>query len=237
MPAAIIKTEFHASALGVNVTLLSRGDGGPIRPILNGRRARTAWNYYSMKNGFSLPCESKNELHALYHAEVSHHVVRYRVQPHTARFVVGNGLREYTPDLEETHSDGRVTITEVKEVFKEEADPAYAEKLRVARRFYEDQGMNFRILERADIEAQPVFDSVETIQAFRRTVITAADILQVRSVIGARESAPLSEVRDAFKTSALGFAKLAAMMVRRLICIDLERGLAADTPVRLTNDR
>jgi len=215
------------------VALLSREDGGPIRPILNGRRARPVWNYYSLKNGFSLPCESSNELHALYHAEVSPLVVRYRAQPHTARFVIDGRVREYTPDLEETHGCGRVIITEVKDTFEEEADPAYTEKLHVARAFYEAQGMTFRILERAEIEARPVFDSVEAIQAFRRTVITAADIFQVRSVIGSLESAPLAEVRDTFKTSALGFAKLAAMMVRRIISIDLERDLGPESPVRL----
>ena len=223
--------EFSTAGLGFPVTLITRLDGGPIRPVLNGRRSRPVWNYYSMKCGVGFPCESANELHALYHSEVSSAVVRYRVQPHTLRFVIGGRIVSYTPDLEEVLADGGVRTSEVKDKFKADEDPEYTQKLGHAAAFYAAKGQQFRILEREQIEARPLFASVDIIQSFRRTAVTIEDVNRLFTQFAGRDAITLAEARALFASGPVGFAKLSAMMVRRIISFDLTRGISADTPI------
>ena len=78
--------------------MIERLDAGPVRLITNGRQRKPVGHYYSQKNGFSLPWESRNELHGFYHAEVDTDVVGYRAQPHTLRMSVHGEVTSYTPD-------------------------------------------------------------------------------------------------------------------------------------------
>jgi len=229
--------EFSTDVLGFPVRVVARRDGRPIRPILSGRRARPVWSYYSLKCGTGLPCESGNELHALYHAEVSTDVVEYRVQPCTMHFTIGGRVRSYTPDLEEALSDGRVRITEVKDRFEADADPEYSEKLLYAAEYCRARGQLFRIQDRAEIELPPLFDTVDVVQSFRRTAVTINDVMRLREHFSGRDVLPLGQARELFGTAPLGFAKLAAMMVRRIVAIDLTKRLSTETPVQMLRPR
>ncbi|HVU19455.1 MAG TPA: hypothetical protein VHE09_01915 [Rhizomicrobium sp.] len=188
-----------------------------------------------MKCGTGMPCESANELHALYHAEVATEVVQFRVQPYTLRFVIGGSVRSYTPDLEETLANGQIRVTEIKDKFEADGDPDYAEKLHYTAAFCRAKGQIFRVLERAEIETKPLFDSVDIIQGFRRTAVTVDDVMRLNERFAGRSAIGLAEAREIFSSAPLGFAKLAAMMVRRIIAIDLDKQLSAETPVRVLN--
>lgn len=230
---SLCQDELASDLLGFAVTVETRKDGGPVRPILSGRRARPVWLYYSLKCGTGMPCESGNELHALYHAEVATEVVRYRVQPCTLHFVIGGRVRSYTPDLEETLSDGRVRVTEVKDKFEVDEDPEYAEKLFHAAAYYGAKGQHFRVLERPEIEARPLFDAVDIVQGFRRTAVTVEDVMRIHERFAGREFVQLGEAHETFASAPLGFAKLSAMMVRRIIALDLTKHLSTDTAIRI----
>lgn len=200
--------------------------------IADRRRCMGSWKYYSVKNGHYVPFASGSLLRALYRAEVSHDVVGYRTEfdPSDLRLV---GPLAYAPFLEETTSDGRLIMTAFLEMSEESADREYAEAIVKARTHFGARGISLHIRGGPEIDEQPLFDAVEAIQTFRRTPFTDADILLVKDAIGERASAPLGEVRDMFKSSALGFAKLSAMMVRRIVVIDLNQELGPKTPVRM----
>ena len=78
----------NGNMLGFPASVGYRCDLGPVRPITNGRRAKPVGRYYSIKNGRAVAWESRNELHALYHAEVFPSVLSYHVQPHTLQLVI-----------------------------------------------------------------------------------------------------------------------------------------------------
>jgi hypothetical protein len=206
-----------------------------MRTAANISQKRAVGRYYSQKCGRSLFWESRNELHGFYAAEVRTDVVCYRAQPQTLVIEVADAFRRYTSDREDILADGTIEIVEVKNVFDAERDPYYTLKLEQVGEFYRSRGQSFRILERAEIEAQPRFEAVELIQAFRRTVITLADIFSVYDLFAAHDTRSLAEVRALWENSALGFAKMCALMVRRNISIDLDQGLTDATPVRLIN--
>jgi hypothetical protein len=226
------RRHFDAGILGFPATLIEREDARPIRPVTTGRQRKPVGAYYSLKLGRSVPWESRNELHAIYMAEVSTDVVSYRVQPHRVELFI-RGIRHlYTPDREDTLPGGGKLIVEIKEDFKAARDPHYTEKLEYARVFYGALGLGFLILNRAEIEAQPRFKVLELIQSFRRTVVTTQDILVIHDLFRTREALPLSEVTRTFENEMLGFAKLSAMMVRRIVAIDLTQPLRPTSLVR-----
>ncbi len=228
------RQEFDASILGFPATLIERVDGGPMFPITDGLRETTPVRQYdSIKNGCAVSWRSRRELHGHYHSEVSPSVLKYRARPHTLQSVIDGVARFCTPDREKEMVDGQHRIVEVRDEYEAEDDPDHAAEINCARAVYSLCGKLFRIQDRAEIEAQPLFDAVEAIQSFRHTAITPRDIVLVQEVFGGRAILPLAEVRDAFGNAPLGFAKLSAMMVRRIVAFDLSEALGPTTPIRL----
>ena len=99
--------EFHRRQLPDNsyeilAAIIERDDGGPMRPIATGRRRRVVGSYYSFKCGHASPWESRNELHALYHAEV-----RFDVVVRCGRALMPEPQGDYidaSPRLQKVHS-------------------------------------------------------------------------------------------------------------------------------------
>ncbi|WP_296597999.1 hypothetical protein [Phenylobacterium sp.] len=214
-------------------TVIERTDGEPMRRITNGRRHRPVGHYYSQKNGFSVPWESRNELHGFYHAEVDANVVAYRAQPHTLRMGLHGVVSSYTPDRADRLSDGRTEIIEIKDAFKPERDPAYERKLHQASAIYRHLGWRFRIVERTDLEAAPRFKTIEEVQSYRRTAVTAQDVFVVSRLFHDSPERTLGEVIALFGNPVLGMAKAYAMTVRRILALDLTVPLNDAMPVRL----
>jgi hypothetical protein len=225
-------TDVSVPELGIFATLKERVDGGPMRTALDASPKQAVGWYASQKNGGSLFHESRNERNAFYMAEVATSVVAYRAQPHTLEMAYCGKSRTYTPDREDSISDGHTEIIEIKGAYNAKKDPEYHAKLEVARLVYARLGWPFRIVEQAEIEALPIFKAVQCIQSLRRTIITHIDEDRVIERL-AGGALPLVEVRDLWRIPALGFAKMCALMVKRTICIDLERGLSDLTPVHL----
>lgn len=196
-------------------------------------RSKLLWHYDSIKNGCYVSCASPDTLRAVYHAEVSHDVLRYRTQLEPLRLKIGGQPKTYMPHLEETLLDGGVIVTEITDMFEEGGDHEHAEAVAQARAYYAARGIGFRIRDRSKIAEQSILDAVEAIQTFRRTAVTTDDVARVKVAFGERHYAPLADIRDIFKSPALGFAKLSAMMVRRIVAIDLTRELGPASQVRL----
>jgi hypothetical protein len=212
--------------------LLAQPDGGPVRLRTHGRRKRMVGRYASVKSGRALPYESRNELHDQWRAEVCSEVLESAAQPHTLVFRMDGVERRYTPDRADKLAGGGVRIVEVKGALGDES-PDYWRKLAYARDFYEGLRWSFHVVDSAAIQAQPQFDAIELIQRYRRTLVSAAEVTRVREHLESRPSCTLDEVQLLFQDGPVAFAKVAALVVRRVVRLDLDRPLSPTTAVHL----
>jgi hypothetical protein len=225
----------HVLAPGLDLIaeIGERPDNRPVRLITSGRRHRPVGAYFSVKSGRMLPWESRNELHALYHAEVDGRVVESRTQPHTIRITAGGLKLLYTPDRMDRRADGSIEIVEVKNKIDLEKDAYYLQKLEMAAAIYRCLGWSIRIIEKEEIEAKPMFGAVNTIQSYRCADVSASDILSLRSRFGQRHALTLEDTKSFFPSGPVALASVCALIVRRVLAVDLSNGLSNATPVRL----
>jgi hypothetical protein len=228
-PEGPVPQDISVPGLGLVATIWRRTDNGPMRALRSGRQANPVGRYPSKKMGCALPYESPGELHGFYEAEADVNVIRYYAQPHTITMMMADEWVNYTPDRLEILADGTTSINEMKGLLNWKRDPLYQAKLERARLHYESRHWQFRISERAEVEALPRFKVAEYIQAYRRTSITAHDLLLMRMLFGDCESICLPAALCRYPSRAVGLSKISAMVVRRLIGLDLDQGFSDDS--------
>lgn len=212
------------------VELTRRPDGGPVR-LGFGRRARSAGTFVSAKCGTSMPWESRPELHGIYEAEVDTAVVAYAVQPESLSWYFEGEPQRYTPDRSDLMEDGGVRVIEIKDVYDADQRRPYARKLDQVARIYSALGRRFEIHDIAKRRMEPRFDAIEEVQAYRRSMITVEQVSCIRRALG-QGPLPMEQALDALGR-ARPRAVLCAMMVRRIVEIDLSTGLHARAAVSL----
>lgn len=228
-----IRVDVPTGIPGTIATLVRRQDNSPMRTIATGRRRRPVGCYYSIKNGCGVPYESRPELYGLYHAEVRPDVVAYFAQPHTWEIHTGSETLRMTPDLELHLSNGRVEVIEIKDVFDAHSDHRYTAKLEMVASLCARVGWSFKVVEKKDLDAQPLFDAIEAIQSYRRTAITVSDVQLISNLFMQADELSLQDIRRAYPTAITGLAKACAMAVRRVIKIDYAGGLNEHSRVRI----
>ena len=209
-----------------SVTLFERRDGGPVRLRGNGRSARASGLYFSVKSGRHLPHTSHLQLHDLWRAEVEVDVVCSWPQPFTLTFAEGDRLRRYTPSRKDLRADGSVEIIEVRD---DAAQPAPAREAAIIQALTL-RGMSYRVACRTQIQAEPAFGAIRTVQRHRRTALEATEVLRIETALA---TGPLA-IADTLRLLGSGppaFAKVCAMMVRRIVRIDLTNGLRPEALV------
>jgi hypothetical protein len=236
MPATSIGIErrlldFLPSRLAA--TVYQRRDEGPMRPVGRRRGLRPGGLYYSQKMGRLVGYESDNEKCDLYRSEIAPDVIGYREQPHTIEAVIAGKLRRYTPDREDAFADGRIEIVEVKDDFEADEDPDYSAKLDYFAEVYERLGWSFRLTTRDEIKDPVTFDTVETVQRYRRASFTAAEITDVRRRMDPLGECRLTDLLAIFSSDIVGLPKLCAMMVARILLLDVRSKLEPTSLVKL----
>lgn len=215
-------------------TIYQRRDEGPMRPVGRRRGLRPGGLYYSQKMGRLVGYESENEKCDFYRSETAPHVVGYREQPHTIEAVIAGSLRRYTPDREDRFADGRIEIVEVKDEFETDKDLDYNAKLDYFAEVYERLGWSFRLTTRNEIKDPATFETVETVQRYRRASFTAGEIADVRRRFGQRGECRLAELLPIFSSELTGLSKLCAMMVGRIVVLDIHSKLERASIVKLS---
>lgn len=215
-------------------TVYRRRDGSPMRSVGRRRGLRPGGLYSSTKMGRLVGYESDNEKFDFYRAEIAPHIVDYREQPHTIEGVIDGKLRRYTPDREDRLADGCIEIVEVKDAFEADSDPEYALKLDYFAEVYQRLGWTFRLTTRDEITDPNTFEAVETIQRYRRASFTAAEIAEVRHRFAIREECRLGDLLQIFSADLVGLPKLCAMMVARILVLDIGSRLEPASVVKLT---
>jgi len=225
-------------SLSASATLVTTLCGAPIRTIVTGRRVITTGVYASRKAGRPLPYESMNELAFFMHCEVDTEVADYRAQPFRLEFVIEGRKRTYIVDCVRLMADGGIEVVEVKSDPRALQDPDYAEKLQAVRTICEQVGWRFRLVFMKALLERAVFHrNVTDIQSRRMTDYTSADVFRVVESVRHPGEVALGELAQFLGARALGFAKLKAMMVGRIVRIDLAQPIGDASRVVLVPDR
>lgn len=208
----------------------TRVGGGSVR-VRNGRAPRAVGRFASVKNGTSHFFESEVEYQDLLHAEVDPTVVSYVTQPETLCWVSNGRTRSYTPDRVDVLASNARVFVEIKDTYHQDDDPAYAEKLAEAAEIFRLRGAIFVVRTRAEIIAEPLFSAVAEVQRHCRAQVTLDHALRAGHLL---EKGAISlggfvrQMPDPHPRSAV-----MALMVRRLIRIDLSKGLTDASQVSL----
>lgn len=214
-------------------TVVMTPDGSPIRSVLTGRRVMVTGFYISRKAGRALPYEGMNELALLKRSEVDTNVIDYRSQPFRFEFVINGAKRIYIADCVRLLDDGTVEVVEVKGRLRQLASPEYAEKLAAVRDVCEGLGWRFRVLSRQQLfEPHIVYANIDLIQSRRMVQFDQVHAYQAVELLeqGGGETT-LGDLAEALGGEPKGLAIALAMMVRRLVAIDLTSLLTAGSRV------
>jgi hypothetical protein len=136
-------------------------------------------------------------------------------------------------------SDWRTLIVETKRDDDRRAkDPDYLHKLDLAHEFYRRIGWSFAHLRASkDLPGGEVAQGVKRVWSRAMTRVTVLDVARVSHVIeGAGGCVPYEEASAAVEPGPTGRSKLHALHVRRVVRIDLSKGLTSASPVRLVGD-
>ena len=231
---AIESRVLHFLPSRLAATVYRRGDGGPMRPVGRRRGLRPGGLYYSQKMGRLIGYESDNEKCDFYRAEVAIDVVGYREQPHTIEGIIDGKMRRYTPDREDSFADGRIEIVEVKDKFEADKDPDYFAKLDYFAEVYERLGCSFRLTTRDEIKNPATFETVENVQRYRRASFSAGEIADVQRRFELHSERRLADLLPVFSSEVTGLAKLCAMMVGRILLLDIHSKLEPASIVKLS---
>lgn len=208
-------------------------DGRPIRSVITGRRAQVTGSYASRKAGRSQVFESMVERAFYMLCEVDTWVVDYRAQPFRFEFSLGGKWRTYIPDCVCLMADGSINVVELKSDFRDLKDQDYQTKLDCVRRLCGLLGWRFSLVRRRHLEKSKVLQrNVERVQQDRLTAFAEREIYRATGIL-AQGPACFGDVADAVQGTPAGMAVVHAMMVARILEIDLARPLNDDSPVRL----
>ena len=219
-------------ALAASATLVITPKGQPIRTIITGRRRITTGAYASRKAGRAFPFEGMNERAFLMHSEVDTAVVDYRAQPFRFEFVFDGEKRTYIADAVRLLDSGVVEVVEIKNDRRFQKDLDYALKLDCVAEVCRQIGWRFRVIYReALFEPRVRFDNVQDVQSWRLANYGETDVYRVLDRLEACGSHALGSLADLIDGRPIGMAKLKAMMVGRIVRIDLSERLSIDSEV------
>lgn len=209
-------------------------DERPIRTIITGRRRIVTGIYPSRKAGRSFPHEGMNEQAFFMHSEVDTRVVDYRAQPFRFEFVLNGVKRIYIADCARLLDDGTIEVVEVKGDPRALEEPDYAQKLRCVADICAKLGWRFRAVMRDQLLLPKIrFANIVEVQSRRNVKFDESHGYRAFDLLSRSGGAvTLGELADCLGGPPLGMAIAKAMVVGRLIDIDLVPPLASDSLVR-----
>jgi len=208
-------------------------DGQPIRSVLTGRKRNMTGKYASRKAGRGQVFESHNELAFYQECEVDPRVVDYRAQPFRFEFVLDGQLRRYIPDCVRLLDSGRIEVVEVKADSRYLHDVDYSCKLSQAAKICAMIGwtLAFAVGERIHLP-RVRRENIKLIQQDRMVLFDERHVYRARAALAERGGEGLfGEIASAIEAPPKGDAILRALMVARLVQIDLEAPLTAHSAV------
>ncbi|WP_242914828.1 TnsA endonuclease N-terminal domain-containing protein [Brevundimonas pishanensis] len=224
-------------SLTANATIVLPAFGSSIRTIVTGRRIIPTGVYASRKCGRGHPYESMNERSFFMHSEVDTDIVEYRAQPFRLEAVIDGIKRAYIADVMRLHSNGTLEVVEIKSDQRQLRDPDYYLKLQAVRAICDHQGWQFKVLFKRDL-CEPIlrFQNVEDVQSWSFTDYGSSDVFIAVQYLSIHKSVALGDLAHRLGSRPVGIAKLKAMMVGRIVRLDLDSKLDEDSLVTLVSD-
>jgi len=223
-------------SLAASATLVTTPCGAPIRTIVTGRRVITTGVYASRKAGRPQPYESMNERAFFMHCEVDTDVIDYRAQPFRLEFVLDGRKRTYIADCVRVLASGDIELVEIKSDPSSVRNPDYRQKLEAVRAICSQVGWRFRLIFEKSLTEPAVFHrNIIDVQFRRMTKYSDTDVFGVVEALGRQSGATLGDVIQNIGSRAEGLAKLKAMMVGRIVRLDLTEQIGDATPVGLVS--
>lgn len=216
-------------------TLVVTPDGRPIRSAITGRRVIVSGSYASRKSRRTQPHESMNELALFHESEVDVDVVDYRAQPFRFEFELDGRKATYIADCFRVLSGAPPEVVEVKSDYRHLRDPAYAEKLRRVGEICALLGWRFRTVTKADLlEPRLRRANIQLVQSKRLVRFSAPDVYAATEILQhATQPVSMGVLSEALGDARSGMARLMAMMVARVVKIDLAKPISPTSLVSL----
>lgn len=192
----------------------------------------------SRKCGQTFPWQSFNERDRILTHEADTGVHSYLAQPHILYFVTGGKIREYRPDCAIDRDGAPIQIEEVKdERYDPARHPEHEAKYAEVRKIYDAIGWQFtvkRVLKTSAAHTSSM-RAVQEIVGDRWTEVTPEDLRLVRQGLRALGGSGLMATVEKMLPFPQGIAraKINAMVVRRVLHVNLERRLSPVTIVSL----
>lgn len=209
--------------------------GGSIRTIVTGTKRHPTGVYQSVKTGLSQPYESPDELLFMKLCEADYDVRHWIAQPHRLEMFVEGAVVKYFPDFVVVRRGKAPEVVEIKRDKSKEVQGELKAKLQLAAQFYRLIDFRFRILDRAEISAEPRLSNANEIQRHAHTRYFETDVFKLREeVTGAvGRQIPFGIAVELLGGGVVGKKKLCAMIVSRHFAVDLDIALNDETPVFL----
>ena len=222
--------------LRVTAEIAASEDGGPVRTIINGRHRKPVGRYASRKARRSLPWESCDERAYFWLCEADTNVDAYLCQPHRLTIFLEEGRPlVFYPDVRRDLVGGGVEIVEIKKTYDEDdrlTNPAYALKLELARQVYAGLGWSFRVITAPEMQKGFRLRNAKAVQRNRFAKFDARDSMPLLAAIrDAGGQVTMDHATELLGCGPRAAAKLRAIIVRRVIHIDLDRRLNGQTAV------
>jgi hypothetical protein len=211
-------------------------DGRPIRSAITGRRVIVTGSYASAKTRRTHPHESMIELALFQESEVDVDVVDYRAQPFRFEFIGEDGPRIYIADCCRVLASGQVEVVEVKSDLRHLRDPDYAAKLEAIGLICEQIGWRLRTVTKTQLLGPKARRAnTQLIQSRRMVGFTTQDVYAATAFIeeSPQGQATLGGVSTALGDPRIGCARAMAMMVARILRIDLATPISGKSKISL----
>lgn len=223
------------AAMSAIARIVVTPDGRPIRTIITGRRRVVTGVYISRKARRGLVHESMNERAFFIHSEVDTAVVDYMCQPFRFEFVLEGAARTYIADCVRQRADGSLEVVEIKHDHRALRDPDYAQKLDAVGQVCRLLGWSFRVAYGEPLRARTRRNlNVEAVQLSRFAKYGAPEVFAAIELCERAGGAiALGLLAEGLAERRLGMAQACAMMVGRVLTIDLDARRLSDAQVNM----
>ncbi len=196
------------------------------RKLLKGKTSKKISMFPSLKNGFSLPCESTLENNYCYHLEFDLAVKEYRTQ--LLQLEIDDFL--FTPDFFVLTKSNGIKIIEI----KPESDlvhPKIALRLSKVKDFCYNQGLHFSIVTEGITNQQPLLNNYQYLYRASHLPFSELDKTLAQQLITEGSFTTIGTARAALKQQ-----NLSELLIEHLIChnhlrIDFNKPVNSQSPL------
>lgn len=185
-------------------------------------------DYYPLDGGSAGPFASLLERDAMLVLDTDHTVSRWFAQPE--RFFwrqTGGGHRSYTPDLLKVSSDGALTYLQVKPLKRLRRDPDLAGRLPCIEDLCRSRNATHEIWTEHQVRREPRLGNASLVYS-SASLYDAAAAERVLALVSS--TSDVLSLGDLCRIAG-GLRAGLALVARRLVTIDLDDALVAETPV------